>query len=272
VSNPSVLATLWTDGREIVAEQYEYRELLFQLTKRDILIRYKQAIMGFGWAVFMPLLNTAVFSVIFTRVAPLHVNVPYPLFAFLGLLTWNFTASALRFSVGALTGNISLVTKVYCPREVFTISSVLVTMIDTLVGSIVLVAIMLYYHIGPGWAVVYLPVVLLVQLAFTTAVGLFISMANLFYRDVKYLFELVITVWMFATSVLYPTNLITGMPGLILRLNPMTAIIDGYRDVLLYGSSPLTPAFMWTSAASLVILLVSAIVFHRAEFRFAESV
>jgi lipopolysaccharide transport system permease protein len=268
----SSLKSLWADGREAVVEQFEYRELLYQLTKRDLLIRYKQALMGFGWAIFMPLVNTAVFSVIFTRVAPLHVDVPYPLFAYLGLLTWNFTASSLRFAVNALTGNISLVTKVYCPREVFIVSAVLVTLIDTLVGSIVLVAMMLYYHIGPGWAIVYLPTVILVQIAFTAAVGLILSMANLFYRDVKYLFELVVTVWMFATSVLYPSSLVTGKAGIVLRLNPMTAIIDAYRDVLLSGVSPFTANFAWTALATCFMLVFSGIVFHRAEFRFAESV
>jgi lipopolysaccharide transport system permease protein len=272
VTQSSALRNLWVDGREAVVEQFEYRELLYQLTTRDLLIRYKQAIMGFGWAVFMPLINTAVFSVIFTRVAPLQVDVPYPLFAYLGLLTWNFTASSLRFAVNALTGNISLVTKVYCPREVFIVSSILVTLIDTLVGGIVLVGLMAYYHIGPGWALLYLPSVILIQIAFTTAVGLFLSMANLFYRDVKYLFELVITVWMFATSVLYPSSLVTGKAGIVLRLNPMTAIVDGYRDVLLYGHSPFTTHFAWTAVATCVMLVFSGIVFHRAEFKFAESV
>ena len=268
----SAVKNVWLDGREAVVEQFEYRELLFQLTRRDLLIRYKQALMGFGWAVFMPLINTAVFSVIFTRVAPLHVDVPYPLFAYLGLLTWNFTASALRFAVSALTGNINLVTKVYCPREVFVLSTVFVTLVDTLVGSVVLIALMAYYHIGPGWAIVYLPGIVLIQIAFTTGVGLLLSMANLFYRDVKYLFELVVTIWMFATSVLYPSSLVTGKAGLVMRLNPMTAIIDGYRDVLLYGRSPLTAHFLWTALAACLLLVVIGIVFHRAEFRFAESV
>src|SRR5688572_29149646 len=98
------------DLKEIVREQYDFRELLYQMTRRDLLLRYKQTVMGFGWAVFMPLINTAVFSVIFTRVAPLDVGMPYPLFAFCGLLVWNFTASSLRFSVTSLTGNAGLVT------------------------------------------------------------------------------------------------------------------------------------------------------------------
>src|SRR5438270_4692890 len=99
--------------REVVAEQWEYRELLVRMTLRDLLLRYKQTAMGFGWAIFMPLVNTAVFSVIFTRVAPIDTGMPYPLFAFCGLLMWNFTASSLRFAVGSLTGNSNLVTKVF---------------------------------------------------------------------------------------------------------------------------------------------------------------
>jgi ABC-type polysaccharide/polyol phosphate export permease len=242
------------------------------MTKRDLLLRYKQAVMGFGWAVFMPLANTAVFSVIFTRVAPLKLDIPYPLFAYLGLLAWNFTASSLRFSVVSLSGNVPLVTKVYFPREIFVLSAVVVCLVDTLVGSVVLVALMAYYGVWPGLALAYLPIVILVHASFTVGVGLFLSMANLFYRDVKYLFELVITLWMFATSVLYPSNLVGGTAGLVLRLNPMTAVIDAYRDVLLYGRAPFTPAFLWASSLAVVTLVVSGIVFHRTEFRFAESV
>jgi len=260
------------DGREVVVEQFEYRELLLQMTKRDLLIRYKQAVMGFGWAIFMPLVNTAVFSVIFTRVAPLKLDVPYPVFAFLGLLAWNFTASSLRACVGSLASNAHLVTKVYFPRETLPLSVILVTIVDTLVAAVVLIALMAYYRIWPGWSLVYLPVVVLIQIAFTAGLGLLLAMANLFYRDVKYLFEVGITIWMFATSVLYPSYLVTGTAGLVLRLNPMTAIIDGYRDVLLYGRAPFSPALAGAATVACLTFVVTAIVFHRAEFRFAESV
>src|SRR2546426_3650657 len=118
-------ARLVADVREMVVEQREYRELLVRITARDLLLRYKQTVMGFGWAVFMPLVNTAVFSVIFTRVAPLDTGMPYPLYAFCGLLAWNFSASSFRFAVGSLTTNTTLVTKVYFPREIFPVSAVL---------------------------------------------------------------------------------------------------------------------------------------------------
>src|SRR5437868_2740077 len=123
--------------REVVAEQWEYRELLVRMTARDLLLRYKQTVMGFGWAIFMPLVNTAIFSVIFTRVAAIDVGMPYPVYAFCGLVAWNFFSSALRFSVTSLTSNPSLVTKVYFPREIFPFSAVLVSLVDFAVSSLV---------------------------------------------------------------------------------------------------------------------------------------
>jgi len=266
------MSALVRDLREMVDELVEYRELLTEMTKRDLLLRYKQTIMGFGWAVFMPLVNTAVFSVIFTRVAPIDTGVPYPLFAFCGLLAWNFFASTLRFSVNSLVSNMNLVTKVYFPRELFPLSAMLVGVVDLLVGAVVLVGLMIYYGVGPSPMLLWLPVVLLVQMAFTMGVGLLLAMANLFYRDVKYLFEVVITVWMFATSVVYPIGRLGGRLETLALLNPMTPIIDGYRDIVLFHRSPFDAAFGAATAASLLCLGLAWVTFHRAEYRFAENV
>lgn len=262
---------MMNDFREMVAEQVEYRELLYQMTKRDLLLRYKQTVMGFGWALFMPLVNTAVFSVIFTRVAPIDVGMPYVLFAFSGLITWNFFASSLKFAVTSLTSNTSLVTKVYFPREIFPVSAVLVSVVDFAVASLVLVGLLIYYDVGVHWTLVLLPLVLLVHLAFTVAVALLLAMGNLFYRDVKYLFEIVLTVWMFVTAVLFPVSLVGGKLALVMQLNPMTPIVEAYRDVLIRGVVP-GPAFAGAAALSLVLLLWAWLLFHRAEFQFAENV
>lgn len=263
---------LAADLKEMAREQYEFRELLYQMTRRDLLIRYKQALMGFGWAVFMPLMNTVVFTIIFTRVAPLEIDMPYPLFAYCGLLAWNFSASSFRFAVSSLTANANLVTKVYFPREIFPISAVLVSLVDFAIGAIVLVALMVYYQVVPTGAIAALPWVLLVHIMFTLAVSLLLAMANLFYRDVKYLFELVITVWMFLTAVLYPVSQIGGTAGQVMMLNPMTPIIDAYRDVLLRGQVPDPASFLVTTAATAMFLVIAWLVFHRAEYEFAENV
>lgn len=269
----SALRTLSADIREMVVEQIEYRELLYQMTMRDLLLRYKQTVMGFGWALFMPLVNTAVFSVIFMRVAPIDTGgIPYPLFAFTGLLVWNFFASTLRFAVSSLSSNATLVGKVYFPREIFPFSALLVSLVDFAVASIVMVVLMLYYGTPVTMNILFLPVVLAVNIAFTAGVSLILAMANLFYRDVKYLFEIAITVWMFATSVVYPVERVGGRLGAILQLNPMTPIVEAYRDVLLRGTNPFTPIFLGVCVVSLVTLGLAWLRFHRAEFEFAENV
>ena len=259
-------------AREIVHEQVEFRELLVQIVKRDLALRYKQTIMGFGWAVFMPLVNTAVFSVIFTRVAPLDMDMPYPLFAYCGLLAWNFSASSFRFAVQSLTANASLVTKVYFPREIFPISAVAVSLVDFVIGSIVLVGLMIYYQVAPTSALIALPWVMLVHIMFTLAISMMLAMANLFYRDVKYLFELVLTVWMFVSAVLYPVNNVGGLMGRVMAINPVTPILEAYRDVILRGHLPDPSAFMITTLVSAAFLVISWIIFHRAEYAFAENV
>lgn len=260
-----------TDVREMVTEQVQYRELLYQMTYRDLLLRYKQTVMGFAWAVFMPLVNTAVFSVIFTRVAPIDVGMPYPLFAFCGLLTWNFFASALKFATTSLTSNTNLVTKVYFPREIFPVSAVLVSLVDFAVASCVLVGMMAWYGVGFHLSLLALPVVLAVHVGFTVAIALLLAMGNLFYRDVKYLFEIVLTVWMFVTAVLYPVSLVGGRMGTLMQFNPMTPIIEAYRDVLIRGVFP-GSMFAYAATVSLLLLFVAWLSFHRAEFKFAENV
>ena len=256
----------------MLLEIVEYRELLARVTLRDLVLRYKQTAMGFGWAIFMPLMNTVVFSVVFMRVAPIDTGMPYPLFAFSGLLCWNFFASSLRFAVNSLTSNASLVTKVYFPREIFPLSAVMVSLADFAVGNSVLVILMAYYGTPITAALLFLPVVVAVQVAFTLAIALLLAMGNLFYRDVKYLFEVAITVWMFATAVVYPIELVGGDLGRLMAINPMTPIIDAYRSVLLLGQLPPAAPFAAAAAAAFATLSVAWVLFHRAEFRFAESI
>jgi homopolymeric O-antigen transport system permease protein len=265
-------AQLTADLREMLAEQRDYRELLVRLTVRDLALRYKQTVMGVGWAIFMPLVNTAVFSVIFTRVAPIETAVPYPVFAYCGLLAWNFFASTQRFAVVSLTSNTNLVTKVYCPREVFPFSTIAVSLVDSAVASLVLAALMAYYHIGLGWPALFVPVVIVVQVAFTAGVALLVAMGNLFYRDVKYLFEIVLTVWMFATSVVYPIDKIGGRLGALLMLNPMTPIVDAYRATLLRHELPAVAPFAYSAIVAFALLVAGWVAFHRAEFQFAEHI
>ena len=266
------MSRLTSDVREMVHEQAEYHELLWQMVRRDLLLRYKQSVMGFGWAIFMPLVNTVVFTVIFSRAAKVQVDMPYPLFAYTGFLFFNLLASALRAAVTSLTANTNLVTKVYFPREIFPFAAVIVAVVDSLVGGVVVAGMLVYYKIPLSGTILFLPVLLVVELMFTAAVSLLLGMANLFYRDVKYLFEVVVIAWMFASPVAYSVNDVTGLTGRIVRLNPMTTIIEGYRDVIIRGHLPDMQALGVTSAVSVLLLAVAWLAFHRAEFRFAENV
>ncbi|MDB4870307.1 MAG: tagG 1 [Gemmatimonadales bacterium] len=265
------LVSLFLDIREMGRELVQYRELLYLLTWRDILLRYKQSVMGFGWAVLMPVANTAIFWLIFTRVAPLKTDLPYPVYAYTGLVAWNLFAASLKFSVNSLTSNGALVTKVYFPRELLPLSAVLVSLLDFFVGALVLVPLMIYYHLAVHWTIILIPVIVAVQVAFTAGVALLLAMGNLFYRDVKYLFEFVLTFWMFATAVVYPVTGVGGSLGKLLLLNPMTPIVEAYRSVILRGELP-GAAFGLAAVAAFVVLAIGWIVFHRAEFKFAESV
>jgi len=260
------------DFHEIVTEQIEFRELLVQMTARDLLLRYKQTAMGFAWALFTPILNTMVFSLVFMHVAPVSTPVPYPVFAYCGLLAWNFSASSLRFAITSLTGNTNLVTKVYFPREIFPLAAVAVSFVDFAVGATVLVALMAYYQVPVSATLLFLPAVLAVHAAFTTAIALVLAMANLFYRDVKYLFEVVLTFWMFASAIVYPVDAVSGTLGVLVRANPMTAIVESYRRVVLYGMPPEPMSFLSVAAFSLIALPAAWLLFHRSEFRFAESI
>lgn len=264
------MAGIRQDVSEMLREQVEFRGLLYRMTARDLAVRYKQAVMGFGWAIFMPLINTILFSVIFTRVAPLDTGVPYPIFAYTGLLFWNCFASSLRFAVNSLTSNATLVTKVYFPREIFPFSAVLVCLVDAAVGSIVLVGLMIYYQFPPAPTLLLVPVLLLIQVCFTAGVALLVAMANIFLRDVKYIFEMVLTVWMFATSVVYPVELVGGKLGAALTLNPMTPIIEGYRSLILHGVIPDLIPLGIAAVLAIVTLFVGWLIFHRAEYQFAE--
>jgi homopolymeric O-antigen transport system permease protein len=267
-----VLRALGRDVGEMVRELVDYRELLLTMTRRDLLLRYKQTIMGFGWAILMPFTYMIVFSLIFTRVVPLKTDVPYPIYSYVGLLPWNFFASSLRFAVGTLITNRTLVTKVYFPREILPFSVILVSLVDFAVGAILLAGMMFYYHVPLTAAILFLPVVLLVQITFTAGVTLLLSMGNLFFRDVKYLIEIVITLWMFATSVVYPVDRVGGQIGELLQLNPMTPIIDAYRAVILKGTLPAPGPFLYATVLSIVLLFVAWVAFHRTEPVFAESI
>ena len=266
------MSRLSRDIRELLSEQVHYHELLLRLTGRDVRVRYKQSLMGFGWAIFMPVFNTVLFSVIFTRVAPLDTGAtPYPVYAYTGLMFWNAFSTAVRAASTSLSGNAVFVTKIYFPREILPFSIILGSLVDLAIAGTVLTGLLIYYGIVPAYTILLVPAILLVQVAFTAAVSLVVSMANLYLRDVKYIFEVVVNLWMFATSVVYPVEAVGGKLGTLMEWNPMTPIIGAYRRTILEGRVP-DERLVLVAAVTLVFLAVAWVGFHRAEFKFAEYV
>jgi ABC-type polysaccharide/polyol phosphate export permease len=259
------------DAREMFRELVDFRELFLTMVRRDIVVRYRETIIGVGWALFTPVVNMVVFTVIFNRVAKIQTDVPYPIFSYCGLLPWTLLASSLKTSVNSLVMNKNLITKVYFPRELLPFSCVVTSLVDFAIGSTILAALMIYYRIPPASTVWFVPVLIAIQVVFAAGVSLTISMANLWFRDVKYVFDVVLQLWMFATPVVYPVHNVGEPLHTILMLNPMTPIIEGYREVILNGQLPAAGPLGAAAAGSIALFGVAWLLFHRAEYKFAEN-
>jgi len=257
-------------------ELWAYRELLYFLTWRDILVRYKQAVMGVAWAILQPLLTMVVFTVVFNKALGIKSpssDVPYAVFSFTGLLPWQFFAGALTRSGVSLVGNANLLTKVYFPRLVIPISAVLGGLVDLGISFLVLLVLMAAYGIAPTWHVVFLPLFVLLAFATAVAVSLWLSAMNVLYRDVQYIIPFLVQIWMFVSPVIYPISSIPAGPlRVAFALNPMTGVIGGFRWALLGQQFP-PGGYLWISLAVVVALLLGGVLyFRRMERVFADVV
>jgi lipopolysaccharide transport system permease protein len=264
-------------------ELWTYRELLAQLVRREIVVRYRHSLLGIAWALLTPLGMMLLFTFVFTRavsVGALHtLGAPYPLFVYLGVLPWSMLAAGLNGAVQSLASHRDLVTKVYFPQQILPLSAIASAVFDFCVASIVLVGLVVYCHITSTWrfhaspALVLLPVVVAIQILFMIGLGLWLALANLWYRDVKYLFAVGVQMWMFLTNVLYPLPATgSGLLRGLVAINPMVPIISAYRSIVLDGQWP-APMPLAVAAAVAAIATISAWSAYRAlEGRFAERV
>jgi lipopolysaccharide transport system permease protein len=256
-------------------ELWDYRELLYFLTWRDVLVRYKQAVLGVAWAVLQPFLTMIVFTVVFNRALGVQSpdpNVPYTVFSFSGLLAWQFFAGALARSGVSLVGNANLLTKVYFPRLVIPISAVLAGLVDFAISFVIMLVLMGVYGIVPAWQTVFLPLFLFLAIATALGISLWLSALNVLYRDVQYVIPFLVQLWMFVSPVIYPiTKVPVGIKRIVFSLNPMTGVIGGFRWALLGEQFP--GRYMWISIAATAVLLVGGLFyFKRMERVFADVV
>lgn len=256
-----------------LGELWQYRELLYFLAWRDIKVRYKQTVLGATWAIIQPFFTMMVFSLFFGRLAKLPSDgIPYPIFSYAALVPWTFFANALSQSSNSLVGSANLIKKVYFPRLVIPISTVISSIVDFSLAFVVLLGMMLFYDIFPTANVVWLPSLLL--LAFITAlgVGLWLSAMNVQFRDVRYAVSFLTNFWMFATPIAYPSSLLDEPWRTLYGINPMVGVIEGFRWALLGTDTAPGPIIIVSTVTALVLLVTGAFYFRRMEKTFADVV
>lgn len=255
-----------------LADLWHHRDLFFFLTWRDVKVRYKQTVLGAGWAILQPFLTMVLFTLIFGKLAKVPSDgVPYPIFAYAGLLPWSFFSNAVTNSGNSLVGNASLITKVYFPRMIIPGAAVGAGLVDFAIAGVILVAMMAWYGIGIGVSVLMIVPLVLITAIFALAIGLWMSGLNVKYRDVRYALPFFVQIWMYATPIIYPVNFVPQQWRWLLVLNPLTGIIEGYRSALF--SRP----FAWghlavSTAMSLAVLLYAAYSFKQMEREFADVI
>ena len=252
---------------------WEYRELVWFLIWRDIKVRYKQASLGIAWAVIQPVMTMLVFTLIFGRLAQLPSDgLPYPVFTFTALLPWQLFSGALTGSANSVVNSASLISKVYFPRLVIPIASVMATLVDFSISFGVLLGLMAWYGISLRLAVVVLPLLVMLALAIALAVGLWASALNVRYRDVRHVMPFVVQFWLLASPVAYSTSLITSPTWrAVYSLNPMVGVIEGFRWAVL-GSTPPSVLVVPSVLVTGVLLAGGLFFFRRTEASFADVI
>lgn len=252
---------------------WEYRELLYFLTWRDIKVRYKQTALGAAWAILQPLTTMLIFSLFFGRLVKVPSDgIPYPLFAFAALVPWTFFANGLNQSSNSLVSSANLLKKVYFPRLTIPVATVLAGVVDFVLAFIVLLGLMAFYRVVPTINIIWTP--LLLALAFVTSlgVGLWMSALNVKYRDVRYIVTFLVQIWLFATPVAYPSSLLSEPWRTIYGLNPMVGVVEGFRWALLGANTAPGLMVLASTFASVLILVTGAYYFRHMEKTFADVV
>jgi len=254
-------------------ELWNYRELLYFLTWRDIKVRYKQTIMGIAWAVIQPLFMMLIFTVFFGRLAKIPSDgLPYPIFVFTALLPWQMFSRALTDASTSLVVNERLITKVYFPRLLVPASAVLASLVDFTIALVLLVGMMFYYGIVPTGAVWTLPLFILLALMTALGIGFWLSALDATYRDVRYTLPFLTQLWLFATPVVYPASMVPDNWRLLYGLNPMAGVVEGFRWALLGKGGGPDPLLAVSAIAVLMIFVGGLYYFSRMEETLADVV
>jgi len=252
---------------------WEFRELLYFLVWRDVKVRYKQTALGALWAIIQPVLTMVVFNVFFHRLAnvPSEPGIPYPIFAYAGLLPWQYFSTALATSSTSLLNSAALIRKVYFPRVTVPVAGALAGLVDFAFAFLVYLGLMVWYRVSPTPAALLLPLFLLLAVATVIGVGLWLSALSVQYRDVRYVVPFLVQFWLFATPVVYPSSLLGDPWRTLYGLNPMVGVVEGFRWALL-GTDPPRATIALSAGVTLAVLVSGLLFFQRVERKFADVI
>lgn len=254
-------------------ESWEFRELLYFLTWRDIKVRYKQTVLGASWAILQPFLTMVVFSLFFGRLAGVpSEGVPYPIFSFAALVPWAFFANGSNQAANSMVGSANLIKKVYFPRLIVPVATVMSGLVDFTLAFFVLLLMMVFYRIVPTAQIIWLPLFLLLAIVTTLGVGYWLSAMNVQFRDVRYAVPFLIQLWLFITPVAYPSSLLDEPWRTLYGLNPMAGVVEGFRWALLGTEAGSLPMVLLSSLVSIILLISGTYYFKRMERTFADVV
>jgi len=252
---------------------WEYRELLYFLTLRDIKVRYKQTILGATWAIIQPLFTMFIFSLFFGKLAQIPSDgIPYPIFSYAALVPWTFFANGLSQSANSLVAEANLIKKVYFPRLIVPLSAVVSGSVDFALAFIILLGMMWYFGSNPTVAILWLPLLLLLALITSLGVGLWLTSMNVQFRDIRYVIPFAIQAWMFATPIAYPSSLLDEPWRTIYGINPMVGVIEGFRWALLGTETKPEPIILVSALVAAGIFVSGMYYFRRMEKSYADVV
>jgi lipopolysaccharide transport system permease protein len=257
----------WTDI-------WRYRELLYFLAWRDILVRYKQTAIGIVWAIARPLFTMAVFSLVFGSLAKLPSGgVPYPILVIAAMLPWQFFSSALSEASSSIVGNANLISKVYFPRLIIPASSVITSFVDFLISGVILVGLMVWYQFVPGWRILALPIFIVIAFTAAMGAGLWLTAMNVKYRDFRYVVPFILQFGLYISPVGFSSSVIPDKWRLLYSLNPMVGVIDGFRWAILGGESRIfLPGFILSILIVVILLITGIAYFRKTERSFADVI
>ena len=250
-----------------------YRDLLFAWTSRILRARYQQSILGGLWAVLQPLATVIIFTIVFSYVLRVDTGeIPYIVFSYTAMVPWLLFSSSITDMVESIVSNMNLVSKIFFPREILVISTLLARIVDFLIAYLLLIFSIFIYHVEVNliyW--LFLPVILLVQITLSLGIGLFASALNVFYRYIKHVFTLIMQLWLYASPIIYPISFVPEKWQNIYYLNPMVGIIEAYRSIMLYRTLP-DISFLFSVLIAIIVLITGYLFFKRVEVQFADII